>query len=230
MPATHPLTMFHDRTYSLLGAVPPSEILPIPKHVPASLWEWYSLPDAIAVASRQDHLRPLNELEIWREGEHHFLVFMDENQGVCRWAVELDDGDDPQVLVSVEQGPFLPYADTFSDHIFCAVWDQPNNWGFAAGAQARPLIEDDLVALGGALQPLTRTWNWPPATKTYRFAAAGLRLQLCSGPDQCDWYFFSDSEEAFLRAATLALPRSNLRESLYGLDERSESILTQLRT
>ncbi len=210
--------MYHDRTYSLLGAVPPSEVAVIPKHLPASMREWYSFPNAIAAASRQDWLRPLHKLEIWRQEESNFLVFMSENLGVCRWAVQLDHddtpqilADDPEVLVSVELRPFLPYANTFSDHVFCAVWD----WmcaSFHAGAQAAPLAPDDLTQLSGPFQPLTRTRNWPLDCEVYRFAAAGVRLRLYSHPDQCGWELRSDSEEAFFRAARFLLPLSNLRD------------------
>lgn len=247
--------MFHDRTYSLLGAAPHSEpdlattnlsptvrewysrlgMVPVsgsalkPGHLPASLCEWYAFPGAIAVASRQNRLRPMNELEVVEDEGRQLLLFMDENQGVCRWAIPLNGRDDPQVLVSVEKGPFLPYANTFSDHIFCAVWDWLNDSPYMAGAQADPLLPQDLATLGSRLQGLTTTWNWPGA-ENYRFATAGLRLILWSAPRQCDWYLFAACEEAFVRAARLVLPLSNLRQSLYGIDENSTSLLEQLQT
>src|SRR5262249_18625124 len=132
------ITMFHDRTCSLLSVrrrpwpdlgdraarewhslfetVPASESGLLASHLPASLREWYSFPDAIAVASRQNRLRPVKAFELL--GDEQLVVFMDENQGVCHWAIPLNSGDDPRVLVSVDGDPFLPCADTFSDHIF----------------------------------------------------------------------------------------------------------------
>ena len=219
--------MFHDRTYSLLGIAAGHEPAPLLSRVPASLREWYSHPDAVAVASRQDRLRPPSELEVVAGSGRELLVFMDEDQGVCRWAVALDGTDDPEVFVSIEEAPYRRYADTFSDHIFCAVWDWLNGSSYAASAQAGPLAADDLAVLRRALRALPSTWNWPGA-ENYRFADVGLRLRLWSAPDQCDWYLFGDSAEAFLRGARLIAPLSDLRTLLYPLDDKSKMLLRRM--
>src|SRR5262249_33581467 len=212
--------MFHDRTYALLGIVPPPEAEQIPHPVlfpelgpppgdlPASVLEWYAIPDAVKLASRQDWLWPINELQYIEYSGRRLTVFMSENQGVCRWAVRRN-GDDPEVLVSIEDGPYVRCADSFSDHIFYAVWDHLRS-RFAAVANTNPLVPGVLAVLANALQPLRPTWNWP-GKENYRFAGPGIRLSLWSVADICNWHLRADSDEAFLAVLHLIMPLSNLR-------------------
>jgi hypothetical protein len=47
-----------------------------------------------------------------------------ENQGVCYWAVKLDDGDDPPVLLCYShEENWQRFCDTFSHFCFMRVWD-----------------------------------------------------------------------------------------------------------
>ena len=58
--------------------------------------------------------------------EDGLLKIVVENQGVCQWAVELDNSDeDPSVWMQLNENNerWRPVANTFSDFVFGRVWD-----------------------------------------------------------------------------------------------------------
>jgi hypothetical protein len=90
--------------------------------------------------------------------EHRILPFMVENQGVCTWAVPLDEGDDPPVLIEVDSHGTPEWdrlADAFSVWLECQVWDfgavMPN---VAFGAQAPGLDDAGLALLRKEARPM----------------------------------------------------------------------------
>jgi hypothetical protein len=80
--------------------------------IPAAVAEWYGLRGAMdvlegAYCSHPSGADRLGEpFENWGGAPRDFiheglLVFCTENQGVCNWAVPLEQGPDPQVLARV---------------------------------------------------------------------------------------------------------------------------------
>ena len=136
---------YHQATFDLLGREPhvsaPAVRLVEEREracrvaFPLSVREWYALQEAEEVflkhagCDRAVALKDLgNEFEDWYgHGPVDFvalglLVVMHENQGVCNWAVKLEDCNDPPVMVEVDSSSsassapeinWQPYADTF---------------------------------------------------------------------------------------------------------------------
>src|SRR5438046_803908 len=103
---------FHANTFDLLherpAYAPGANILlaalekRIGMPLPASLWEWYSMQDALGILfhySNADPAVPPNQMRLHTITDtsqpRHFLTFRHENQGVCTWAIQLDGTDDP---------------------------------------------------------------------------------------------------------------------------------------
>lgn len=108
---------------------------------------------------------------------------MIENQGVCVWAVRLDD--DPPVVVEVDSGTpprWRRCADCFSCWLKCQVLDRnlwQSCWFFA---QAGPLSPEVLSRLRRCFEEGPQTYGWPGKTN-YRFYNARSRLLLWDGDE-----------------------------------------------
>ena len=78
----------------------------------------------------------------------NLLPFMNENQGVCTWAIELSDGDDPRVFIEVDSGnppKWQLMAPAFTDWLVCQVEDRfPSGGSALFMAQAPELNDEDL--------------------------------------------------------------------------------------
>jgi hypothetical protein len=162
-------------------------------------------PSFLAHFSNADIPVPPNELAASRDrwpaydplGEKR-LPFMIDNQGVCVWAISLDEGDDPPVVVEVDSGTpprWQRHADKFSIWLACQVHDR--RLLFEAGgfrAQAAPLNEQVLSALRQHFDEGPQTFAWP-GTTNYRFSNARCGLLLWANDRQCDWNVVPKSAE-----------------------------------
>lgn len=164
--------------------------------LPDSVHSWYTIQGAVSLLSRQDHFRPLDELELVEE-HRRLLVVADENQAVCQWAVEVTSAPDPAVFVNVDDTGWSLYTPTFSEFIFALAWDFANKWPLGGSAQAGALTASDLAVMVEKFIPLVTSFNWPAAVN-YRFQTSGGRILLWSAADQCDWLVEGDSETGFL--------------------------------
>jgi hypothetical protein len=168
--------------------------------IPRTFQQFLSLENGVELLghfSNCDNPIPFGELgriqEAWsgyNPFHHNLLPFMYESQGVCTWAVALDEGDDPPVLVEIDSGvppSWRTVADTFSLWLECQVSDWPlyPTWKFAA--QAPELEETGLALLRQRFKEGHTTFAWP-GTRNYRFSSARLKLLLWDAEGQCDWW------------------------------------------
>jgi hypothetical protein len=94
------------------------------RRLAASVREWFSLRDAVALIPRWWHPRPLESvLNNFRSGGRIALGF---DGGDSEWFVKPDGSDDPPVVVDEWFGGpddgERPCADRFSNLLFCWVW------------------------------------------------------------------------------------------------------------
>jgi hypothetical protein len=161
----------------------------------------------------------------------NLLPFMVENQGVCVWAICLDAGEDPPVVVEVDSGTpprWQRCADRFSGWLKCQVQDH-GFWELCWFAvQADPLSTEVLSRLRGRFEEGLQTYAWPGQTN-YRFCNARSRLLLWDGNKQCDWWI----EPRSVGLATAALDEieeiAGIGDNLYGLRDYHEQTLRRWR-
>lgn len=117
--------------------------------LPASFVEWFAMVDGAELLrqhSNCDDPIPIADLE----ANLAILPFMNENQGVCRWGVRLDGGDDPPVMVAVDpEFAWREVCSTFSTFIACQVHDRRDvlDARRLLAAQDDPLAPADLAFL-----------------------------------------------------------------------------------
>jgi hypothetical protein len=124
--------------------------------------------------------QPLERWPGYDPFDEELLPFMIESQGVCVWAVRLDAGDDPPVVVEVDSGTpprWRRCADRFSCWLKCQVLDRTlwqSSWFFA---QAAPMSPEVLSRLRRCFEEGSQTYGWPGETN-YRFYNAD-RASFC---------------------------------------------------
>jgi hypothetical protein len=230
-------------------------------HLPSAVAEWYALPAAhqLIATNSCDELVPLSTLgepvpfwpkttgqgfldrDFLREG----LLFLgSENQGVVLWAVPVNEGPDPRVMVdkSPPDGSWVSFAETFSDYAETLVWDllmfghgfgqghredAPPVWHGVA-AQDTSLSDAELAALATTFEKRPCTYGWPtPAT--YRFERPGQKVLIWAANDQTDWWICADTPKRLNDLIGDLWRFGDLAESLYGVTSVGEAILRGLR-
>jgi hypothetical protein len=156
---------------------------------------------------------------------------MSENQGVCNWAVKLDERDDPPVVVEVDSAPnevWLPLANTFSEFVYCQVWDYSPR-GPSCSAQETDLTDSDRDYLRRTFEAGPTTASWP-GNANYRFVSQHGRILLWYGKERgTDWFIWADTADQLVKLLRLVWHCGNLSETLYALDRDSERVLERLR-
>jgi hypothetical protein len=211
---------------------------------PAAVREWYSIDDAIgllAAYSNDDRPIKLNELgaplDDWYGGglrdlaSEGLLLFLQENQGVCNWAVKLDGTPDPPVVVEVDTAPeaiWLPCADHFSTFIWCQIWDRSFR-EVGVAAQETELSRSDLAFLKSHFRELPTTNRWP-GNANYRFGNECGAILIWHGGGGADWFAWSRTTsglEALLRSIWHC---GELSRTFYEVEGRADAILKKLRS
>ena len=170
-------------------------------HLPPALREWYGLDGGIDLLERySNHDYPLSLTSLAEDRDKHLrqshLIFMIETQGVCHWAVRLDESDDPPVVVQWRDDDPTEWQTVtarFSDFIYFWIWDHARTY-YHIQAIGKPLSETDLQVLRDHYHELLSTATWPEMTN-YRFVEADRRLLIWTGEDQANWYLWSDNLE-----------------------------------
>ena len=174
--------------------------------------------------------RPLGRWEGYDPLGDQLLPFMVENQGVCVWAIRLDAGDDPPVVVEVDSGTppqWQRCADRFSCWLKCQVLDHSVLRACWFAAQGDPLSAEVLSRLRHRFEEGPQTYGWP-GTTNYRFYNARSRLLVSDGNKQCDWWILP-------RSAELAAVLNEIEEiagignNIYAFQDQHEQTLRQWR-
>jgi hypothetical protein len=225
--------------------------------LPAAVAEWYALPAAhrLIATNSCDELVPLSALgdpiPFWpdptgrrfldRDFLQEGLLFLgSENQGVVLWAVPLDEGPDPRVMVdtSPPDGAWVTFAESFSDYAEALVWDllmfgrldqeDRDDERHGVTAQDMPLSDADLAALTTTFAGRPSTYGWPMAT-SYRFERPGHRILLWAGADGTDWWIYADTPGQLDELIGDLWRLGTLADSLYGITDVGEAIVRERR-
>ena len=210
----------------------------IGQRLPPSVREWYAIEgahDILAAHSNSDHPIPLKDLGAKHKLEAvlridslstvSLLKIMVENQGVCIWAVKLDDSEDPPVFVKLEErgGTWQDAADHFSEFIYSWVWDYSLH-DFSVELVARPLSPEDKAYLHLHFGELFATAKWPRCTE-YRYSRRGQKIRIRSGERQADWLISASSADSFYELGHILWSGTKLpfwQGVIFGIDDESE--------
>lgn len=151
-----------------------------------------------------------------------------ECQGVCRCAVRLHDGRDPEVVVSVEDGPWQTHAARFSDYVHALAWDILAGSEPTLVAQDVPLREADLDLLRSWFHQGVPTYGWPPGSRNFRFERPGQRVLIWDRDDQADWVLTGITPTELRLPATDVWECGTLRHSLYASGGYYEPSLAEI--
>jgi hypothetical protein len=245
--AEKPLFEYHSRALQLVDVTPKpapnanSALEAVEKRIrralPPSLREWYSLEGACGLLtsySNHDPAVPIEDLGMDPLIDRDFLLFRNENQGVCRWAVWLNGSDDPPVFVDYDGAfeTYKPCANSFSDYVYTNFWD----WGRVLNreqaliqAQNQPISDEALMFLRENFTSELQTSGWP-GDHQYRFSSSDQRILVWASSDQADWWLVGDTEDALDRLVRRLGNIDSLRGSLWSNDPVGEAILQRLRT
>jgi hypothetical protein len=210
-----PCTFYHRRTEELLGRALEPKVddifLQVTEHrlgtrLHGSVREWFKLANAVDILqqhSNQDHPLNLKDLELCAGAElRPFLIFMHENQGVCRWAVDAQEGSDPTVWVDSSSYDALPEwvstGLTFSVFVYCRVWDFTTA-PFSVSLQSRTMSDDDIEKLATKLEagPVTSGGFMFVNCKVHRFGVPWPRIIVTRGLGTSHWWLRADEEAKF---------------------------------
>jgi hypothetical protein len=100
------------------------------------------------------------------------LVVMYENQAVCRWAVPLDEDDDPGVLVQRDgMSGWRMASDRFSSFVYSYIWDYRlvHYAACVLMAEAEPLTTASLAFLREHFLEAQTTREWPGYDMPHRY-------------------------------------------------------------
>src|SRR5579885_3578476 len=218
------LLHYHQPTLKLLNELPvPSEEAQTHLNrlererniiLPASLREWYTLARATIILNEFSHddraieVEQLGEADNYWQGdsgeqrrllEQGYLPILVENQGLCIWAIYLDNSDDPPVVLSFEKDItcviWEPHATTFSEFIYTRIWDHLclnsnyllHSWGPVVSAA-------DLEFLHEKLHPEPETLTHP-GLFNYRFSDGTIRVLIWENEDHAEWLLSANAEE-----------------------------------
>jgi hypothetical protein len=247
---------FHQATCDLLGLATTADLderaaIAEREHrlgarLPAAVVEWYSLRGALGILAGATGDRALGSAELgeppdgWGGGTRQLvhqglLVIRVEQQGACHWAVRLDDGADPRVLVEVgsrQDGVIWRlHAASFSEYVFTLAWDRlAFVLPYCLAAQDVALDRRDLALLERQLGQRQRTWAWPGHTN-YRFERGDQRVVIWDGDSQADWSLLAGSAEGLAALGRTLWQCGGLASSLYAPagEHASEEVLAALR-
>jgi len=213
---------------------------------PESVREWYSLAGAVQVLERysnDDDAFPVEELgkpfDDWYGGgpkdflSENLLLFMHENQGVCNWAIKLDGGPDPAVVVEVDTAPdadWLPCTDRFSVFVWSQIWDHSQR-AVGVSAQEIELSEQDFRFLTRNCQQLHTTYGWPGSVN-YRFKSEDAAILIWDAKDRggVDWFVSAPSVSGLRKLLAKIWHCGSLAKSMYGTDAKAQEVLQELRS
>ncbi len=206
----------------------------------ASVREWYSLRDAIALIPRWCHPRPVaSVLEDFRGGGR---IAVGADGGDCEWFVKPDGSDDPPVVVDEWFGDLddgeHPCVDRFSVFLFNWVWGgvahegQMSPTGFGVQALNTSFGPMELDFLKEQFQEAEA----PPAegAQTWFFFTPGQRVmaQTCRGlhgVGVTSWYLTADSSADLARLLRRLWPCLARVKDLRTQSQTAREVLEQVR-
>lgn len=173
--------------------------------------------------------------------EDDLLKIIVENQGVCKWAVELDDSDeDPPVWMRLNEPNerWRPVADTFSDFVFARAWDTwiMHHTPYTLQSVGKLFRLSEIGFLDEKYGLIHHDCPHPAYHDCYRFGDGDKQIRVCQGnpriiKDQADLLISASSLVAFEELVRAIWLLSDLSSSLYHYDPDSpeSKLLRKLR-
>lgn len=243
---------YHSKTLALMGIKPrisPSAVQSldlaerkIGRELPAAVREWYELEGACEFLLEWSNDDPPVEISCLGDPQpasvqhiHDFLVFRWENQGVCVWAIQMDENDDPPVMVAVNpEFNWVQAAASFSQHLYACAWDYVAFWRRVKNdelliqAQNQPLSKGAWAFLSNRFESEPVTHGWPGHTQ-YRFFKEDQRILIWASDDQADWYLAAGDEESLERLVNLVGPLDGVLSTFWSNTRTGELFLRRSR-
>ena len=231
---------------------------------PAAFVEWFSLENAESLITFNcDHVMPVDRFEVqsnplidndlrwrsivfpddllwrWKSAEAYgidekLLVFIVENQGVCSWALDLNDGADPQILMKWnEPGKrWLQSSEKFSAFVFARVWDT-RAWfsDFSLQAFGKSFSFADLAYLESHYDMLPVNRPFSAYNICYRFQKDGKQILIPQGYERSDCHIYAPTLPELEALVRDIWHLSDLSESLehYQPDSDLSKMLERIR-
>ncbi len=239
---------YHRATFTLLGRLP--RVSPIARRklsklerhgwikLPPSVREWYLLDGAVSLLAKpfagsavditKSRSKDLAEV---REGD--LLFVLHENQGVCSWAVLLDDSADPPVFIRRNAGVprWEKYTDHFSTFVYTLVFDGivVGGRGWHLAAENIPLPTKDVTFLrkGFHTGPTTPVW---PGQWNFRAFKGDRRILIWQSSRGSDVFLHAGSRDSLATLAKKARRVRGLRKNLHGYNRAENKLLKELRS
>jgi hypothetical protein len=210
------------------------------RSLPASVREWYSLRDAVALIPRWWHPRPLESvLKDFRSGGRIALGF---DGGDCEWFVKPDGSDDPPVVVEQSFGlpddGEHPYADRLAVLLFSWVWDgvaheeqmtaagfgvQALNTGF--GPMELDFLKEHFREAEAPCWEGGQTWFFFTAGQRVTAHRSRVRLDM----EVTNWYLMADSAADLARLLRRLWPCLARLKQVYTRSQQAREVLEQVR-
>lgn len=190
-------------------------------NLPSVFKEWYSLSESDEILrkySNDDQPIPCEQFKLSMHDGKQLVPFKIENQSVCTWAIDINSGQDPDVLVAVDCDEKLwVYVQSFSNYVYSCVWDyaicmgnsivvMSNNIKFSAESKA---------ALESMFEPEITTHGWP-GDNQFRYSGQGVQILVWDSKDQADWFISSENEIAIIAALRKINDLDGVGATLYG--------------
>ena len=236
---------FHDATFRLLGSEPRFSLtakncLDESQHrlgitLPASVRDWYERESAIRVLadySNEDPPIEVSQFELIRWQSKTLMPIRYENQGACTWAIEIDDSDNPPVLVDVDTNGthWNLLAKSFSAYVYSCVWDYKIvlNQPALVQAQNRKLSDVARKELFKRLTPEVTTHGWPGRTQL-RFRDSGFGVLIWDSEEQADWFVGASDNESLRLGLEAVWELDSVGNSFYDCTESGRQVLAQMQ-
>ena len=171
--------------------------------------------------------------------ENNLFTVVIENQGVCKWAVELNEQADPPVWTRWNDvgKRWLPCVESFSEFVFARAWDTRlfPHLDTHVAAQAKSITFSDLAHLEKHFELVHIDRSHPGYDRTYRFQRNGQKIRVSQfnpwDNDQSDWYIGGDTLQHLEDAISTVWQLSNLSKALYHYkkDSPQQEIINRIR-
>jgi hypothetical protein len=198
------IASYYRDCFALLAREEPS-IPTTNSDLPSAVASWYALPDGLLLlreySNCDDPLEP-DDFEFCTQDSKNLATFLHENQGVCRWAFDLNGGDDPAVFINYDPttDPWSLCCDRFSTFIFTRLFDF-RHWchpRLSASGGGPPLSAEVLGELRQRYCERASSRGWPGDVQ-YRFSDEDRRILICESDDWTGWYFSADTPESLMK-------------------------------
>jgi hypothetical protein len=210
------------------------------RRLAASVREWYSLRDAVALLPRHYHPRPLESVlnNFLSEGR----IALGFDGGGSEWFVKPNGSDDPPVVVDEWFGDPAdgerPFADRFSVLLFSWVWDGVTSeaWrspiGFAVQALNTGFGPMELDFLKDQFQE-AETPRWEGGQAWYFFTAGQRVMAFRNSPrlglEVTSWYLTADSAADLASLLRQLWPCLVRVKDVRSQSQSSRAVLEQVR-